>query len=240
MTASATDIIFTKTAENTSAGGVNNGVPISSTKNSFWVAITDAERIAGNASGRIMKFCVFNNHATDNWTLPGTWVVPATGITDFIGLGYDDGDDDDAAQGNMTAFGANAVVALISNGADTRTVTVTGLDAAGAPQTEAIVLTGAVEVLGLLTFSAVYGAKVSATGAQVVTLKQGSGGTTRGTIGATFKSCWLWLAANAQGSAIMLANLAAQTAYCFWWKQTWAAAVAGQRPDTSTLYTVDN
>ena len=238
MTASAADIIFTKTSELTSAGGTNSGTPITSTKNSMMVAITDAERIAGGT--RTMKFCVFNDHATDAWTLPGTWVVQATGITEVIGLGLDHADDDDAAQGNMTAFSGNAVVALVSNGADTRTVTVVGLTAGGAVQTEAIVLTGAAEVLGLLTFSAVYGASVSATGSQIVTLKVGTGGTTRGTIGATFKNCWLWVAANAQGSAIMLANLAAQTAYCFWWRQTWAPNIAGQRPDTSTLYTVDN
>src|SRR3990167_2649734 len=140
----------------------------------------------------------------------------------------------------MTAFGANAVVALISDGADTRTVTVYGLDAAGDAQSEAIVLTGAVEVLGLLTFSSVYAAKVSATGAQVVTLKQGTGGTTRGTIGATYKVCWLWLAANTQGAAILTANLAAQTANCFWWRQVWAAGVAGQRPTTSTLNAGDS
>jgi len=238
MTASSADIQFTKTAENVSAGGVNSGVLITSTKHNLLPAITDAERIAGGS--RIKKYCIFNNHATDAYTLPGAWLVPATGVTDEIGLGYDDGDDDDSTQGNMTAFGAQAVVACISDAADTRTVTVTGLDASGDPQTEAIVLTGAVEVLGLLTFSALYAAKVSATGAQTVTLKQGTGGTTRGTIGPTFKNCWLWLAANSQGAAIMLANLAAQTAYCFWWRQTWAAGVAGQRPDTSTLYAIDN
>jgi hypothetical protein len=198
----------------------------------------DAERIAGGT--RIKKYCVLNDHATDAYTLPGIWVSPATGITDEIGLGYDDGDDATSTQGNMTAFGANAVVALISSTTDTRTVTVTGLDAAGAPQTEAIVLTSAVEVLGLLTFSKVYGAKLSATGAQTVTLKQGTGGTTRGTMGASTKCCWLWIAANTQGAAIMLAILAAQTAYAFWWRQTWAANVAGQRPNTSTLYTIDN
>src|SRR3990167_7716002 len=136
MTASSADIQFTKTAENVSAGGVNSGVLITSTKNSFMPAITDAERIAGGS--RIKKYCIFNNHATDAYTLPGAWLVAATGVTDEIGLGYDDGDDDDETQGNMTAFGANAVVACISDAADTRTVTVTGLNASGDPQTEAI------------------------------------------------------------------------------------------------------
>src|SRR3972149_1975491 len=108
MTASSADIQFTKTAENVSAGGVNSGVLITSTKHNLLPAITDAERIAGGS--RIKKYCVYNNHATDAYTLPGVWVVAATGITDEIGLGFDDGDDDDSAQGNMTAFGANPLV----------------------------------------------------------------------------------------------------------------------------------
>lgn len=238
MVASASDITFTKTSVGASAGGTNSGVVINSTKHSFWPAITDAERIAGG--NRTKKYCIYNNHATDAYTLPGAWVVAATGITDEIGLGFDDGDDDDSPQGNMTAFGANAVVAVVSSAADTRTVTAYGLNAAGAAQSEVITLNGTTEVLGLLTFSKVYACRVSATGAQTVTIKQGAGGTTRGTIGATFKICWLWIAANTQGAAILTANLAALTAVCFWWRQTWAAGVAGQRPDTSTLSVVDS
>jgi hypothetical protein len=239
MTASAADIIFTKTSEGTSSGGVNSGVPISSTRNSFMPAITDSERLVGGS--RIKKFCVFNNHATDDYTLPGVWVNAATGITDEIGLGLDDGDDDDTTQGNGSEFSGSAVVAVISDGSDTRDVTVVGLDGSGDPQTEVITLNGTSEVLGALTFSAVYGASVSATdGSRTVLVKQGTGGTTRFTIGPTFKASWVWLAANSQGAAIMLANLVAQTAYCFYWRQTWAAAVAGQRPDTSTLFAVDN
>ena len=103
MTASSADIQFTKTAENTSAGGVNSGVLITSTKHNLLPAITDAERIAGGS--RIKKYCIFNNHATDAYTLPGAWLVPATGVTDEIGLGYDDGDDDDATQSKRSAVG---------------------------------------------------------------------------------------------------------------------------------------
>lgn len=238
MTASSTDITFTKTSVAGSAGGTNSGVVITSVKHNFWPAITDAERIAGG--NRIKKYCVYNNHATDAYTLPGIWVVPATGITDEIGLGFDDGDDDDSPQGNMTAFGANAVVAVVSSAADTRTVTAYGLTVGGLAQSEVITLNGTTEAVGLLTFSKGYAVRVSATGAQTVTVRQGAGGTTRGTIGATSKICWLWLAANTQGAAILTANLVALTATCFWWRQTWAAGVAGQRPDTSTLFAIDN
>lgn len=238
MTASSADITFTKTTVAGSAGGTNSGTVITSTLHNLWPAITDVERTAGGT--RTKKYCIYNNHATDAYTLPGAWVVAATGITDEIGLGFDDGDDDDAAQGNMTAFGANAVVAVVSSTADTRTATAYGLTAGGLAQSEALVLNGTTEVVGALTFSKVYAVRLSATGAQTVTVRQGAGGTTRGTIAATFKICWLWLAANTQGAAILTANLAALTATCYWWRQTWAAGVAGQRPDTSTLYAIDN
>src|SRR3989304_6190257 len=99
MTASSADIQFTKTAENVSAGGVNSGGLITSTTKRFMPAITDPERIAGGS--RIKKYCIFNNHATDAYTLPGTWLVPATGVTDEIGLGDGDGGDEDSTQGNM-------------------------------------------------------------------------------------------------------------------------------------------
>src|SRR3989304_3280790 len=106
MTASSADIQFTKTPENPSAGGVNSGVLITSTNHTLLPAITDAERIAGGS--RIKKYCIFNNHATDAYTLPGAWLVPAIGVTDEIGLGYDDGGDEDSTQGKITALAAHA------------------------------------------------------------------------------------------------------------------------------------
>lgn len=83
----------------------------------------------------------------------------------------------------ITQFTAGAVVAVISDGADTRTLTVTGRLASGLVDTEMITLTGAVEALGLKTFITVLKLVLSATdGSRTVSVKQGSGGTVRATI----------------------------------------------------------
>jgi len=84
----------------------------------------------------------------------------------------------------MTQLTANSVIAAVSDGADTRTLTVTGRLATGAIDTEALVLTGAVEVVGAKTFERILKLVLSGTdGARTVTVKQGSGGATRATIG---------------------------------------------------------
>ncbi len=91
---------------------------------------------------------------------------------------------DTAARPDLTHLTANAVIAAISDGADVRTLTITGRLASGAIDTEAIVLTGAVEVVGAKTFERILKAVLSATdGARTVTVKQGAAGATRATIG---------------------------------------------------------
>lgn len=87
------------------------------------------------------------------------------------------------AKPDIVQFSANAVVAVISDGADTRTVTVTGRLTTGAIATEVITLNGAVEVLGTNTYERVLKAVLSASsGTRTVLLKQGTGGTTRSTL----------------------------------------------------------
>lgn len=82
-----------------------------------------------------------------------------------------------------TELTANAVIAVISDGADTRTVTVKGRNAAGAVVSDVITLNGAVEALGVVTFERIQSVIASATSAsRTVTVKQGSGGATKGTI----------------------------------------------------------
>src|SRR3990170_5768560 len=104
MTASSADIQFTKTAENVSAGGVNSGVLITSTKHNLLPAITDAERIAGGS--RIKKYCIFNNHATDAYTLPGAWLPPPPRGARPNRPGGEDGGGGGRGEGKKTAFGA--------------------------------------------------------------------------------------------------------------------------------------
>jgi hypothetical protein len=83
----------------------------------------------------------------------------------------------------FTQFGANAVVAIISDGADTRNVTVTGRLATGVIDTDIIALNGAVEALGVKTFERILKVEAATTsGTRTVTVKQGTGGSTIGTI----------------------------------------------------------
>jgi hypothetical protein len=84
---------------------------------------------------------------------------------------------------DLTQWTANAVAAVISDGADTRTVTITGRLASGIIDTEVLTLNGAVEVVGAKTWERVLSAVTSATSAtRTVLVKQGSGGATRATI----------------------------------------------------------
>lgn len=90
---------------------------------------------------------------------------------------------DTASRPNLAQFSANAVAYVESDGADTRTVTVYGRDAAGALQSDPIVLNATTPVAGAVTFERILRVTLSATdGARTVLVKQGSGGTTRATI----------------------------------------------------------
>ena len=83
----------------------------------------------------------------------------------------------------LTQLTANSVIAAVSDGADVRTLTVTGRDATGAIDTEALILTGAVEVVGAKTFERILKLELSAPDAsRTVTVTQGSAGPTRATI----------------------------------------------------------
>lgn len=84
-----------------------------------------------------------------------------------------------------TQWTGNAKVSLTSSAAgDTRSVTIVGWNTAGtALLTEVVALTGTVEVLSANTYSSIISITVVvATMLWTVTVKQGSGGTTRGTI----------------------------------------------------------
>ncbi len=74
----------------------------------------------------------------------------------------------------------NSVCAVISDGADTRTVTITGRVPAGDIQTDAIVLNGTSEVVGPKTFERILKVVMSAgDGSRTVLVKEGSGGATK-------------------------------------------------------------
>jgi hypothetical protein len=83
----------------------------------------------------------------------------------------------------LDPFSAAAQVALVSDGADTRSVTVVGRNAAGAIISEVKALNGATEVLTTASFRDVHSVTLDATSAtRTVTVRQSSGGTIRATI----------------------------------------------------------
>lgn len=96
------------------------------------------------------------------------------------------GDRDSAARPLDSQLTASSVIAVVSDGADTRDVTVEGRDAAGNVVTEAITLNGTTEAVGSQTFERILNITLSASDAsRTVTVRQGSGGTTRHTFNPT-------------------------------------------------------
>lgn len=185
-----------------------------------------------------------NGNATDTAQVPVIWYsVGPTNVVLQLGLGFNNSDDTDPAQGNMTAWTGGAKVALISDGADTRVVTIYGLDNSGTPVpvTETVTLTGAVEVLSANTYTKVWAISLASTsGSRTVLAKQGTGGTTRGTIGIGKRNCWLWVTASSKGAGIKLPNLVAGASYGVWRKRTWTAGASAVRPNTQTLRIEEN
>jgi hypothetical protein len=83
----------------------------------------------------------------------------------------------------LTQFTANAVVVVVSDGADVRTGTVFYRDAAGIIQSVGYTLNGTTEVNTGVTAERVLRITVSTTsGTRTISLKQGAGGTVRATI----------------------------------------------------------
>lgn len=83
----------------------------------------------------------------------------------------------------LTQLSAASVVAVISDGADVRDITVTGRLPNGTVDTEVITLTGAVEAVGAKTFERLLNVVASGTdAARTVEVREGAGGTVRATI----------------------------------------------------------
>lgn len=237
MPVSNSDILHLQSTNAGSSGGAISGSGITSAvKNNVFPDVTDGERVAGGTRSR--KTFWKNNSGTEAMLKPVVFlpVLPANSTLQ-LGHGYDSATDSDAAQGNMTAFGANAQVALVSDGTDTRQVTVTGLNGSSVPTAETVTLTSAAEVLTAATFSKVWSVRAASTSAtRTITVKQGSGGTTRGTIAPNKLLCWLWVTAGPSSSnGITLPDLPAGQNYGIWLLLSWTAGATQTRPNTTTM-----
>lgn len=87
----------------------------------------------------------------------------------------------------FTQFTATALAAFVADAADTRILNVKGRLATGVFVTEEVVLNGTNEVLSSNSFERLLSVTAPSVSGTVVTVKQGSGGATRGTIPAQEK-----------------------------------------------------
>jgi hypothetical protein len=231
------DVIQYLSAVTGSAGGERSGTAVTSgAMNNVWPDVTDGERVAGGE--RFRKTFFKNNSATDELLLPVLYAptLPVN-MTLALGLGFDHASDADGYQGNMIALGAAAKVALICDEADTRDVTIYGIENGGGPITEDVTLNGATEVLSIATFSTVWAIRVDATSpTSDITVRQGTGGSTIGNIAATKLCCWLWVIdPDTKAAGIALPDLPAGDAYGVWRRLTWTAGASPVRPNSMTI-----
>lgn len=238
MPVASSDIKLFKSANGDSAGGASTPTQVTGTsKNNFFADISDLERLAGGE--RIRKAFLGNDHATDSLLQPLVWFFPD--VIGFdpteIGYGIDDADDDTGLAGDLTALTANAQIEVVSSAADTRNVTLVGVDnATGDQTTETLVLNGTTPVLSTLTFSSLIAVFAdSESGSNTITIKEGAGGTTRGTIPSNRVLTFLWVVADSEVDALKIPDLIAGGRTGIWIKQTWGAGVAAQRPATPIL-----
>lgn len=227
MAITQADIKLYKSAVGASAGGAQSATLVTSAKNNYWEDISDGERTAGGS--KVKKCFLANDNGTDPFVLPVIWIgTSPTGCTYEIGLGWNDSEDDDSAQGNMVAWSGSAKLTVESDGSDARTVEVYGKNSSGDATKEIVTLNGTTPIQSQATWLAVYACRVSTVdGSRTVTIKQSGIGTARGTIGPTYKTCWLWLSPQSKTNGIRLPSLVAGGEYGIWERLTWPAAVAG-------------
>jgi hypothetical protein len=229
--------LFKSTLGASEGGGASPTQTGDLTKNNLWPDLSDIERSVDGV--RYRKVFLGNDSAADTLVQPKAWIFPDVigFLPTKIGIGPDDTDDDNAAQGNLVALTANAQIELSSSVADTRNATLVGVDAtSGDTVTEAVALNGTTPVLSAGTFSklyAVYLDSESATAA--VTIKQGLGGTAIGTIVANRSVSFLWVTAGSEASAVQLPDLIAGARIGIWMQQSWLANPAPQRPADPVL-----
>lgn len=235
------DITELLSAGSGSSGGAISGSTVTSgVDNNVWPDITDVERIAGDITYR--KTFWKNNHATDPMPTPVMYIPTLPTSADVaIGLGPNSSDDTDPLQGNMTALSGSVAIALKSDGADTRVVTLYGLNGSGDPVTETVTLNGTSDAMAVNTYSKVYAAWAASTsGSRTITIHETNGsGTLRGTIGTSKKGCWLWVTnPDTKGAGIKLPDLAAGQTYGMWRKLT-VSAGAPAAPGTGMTVQIE-
>lgn len=225
------DVLFLRSATGTSDGGAESATEIvSGVHENLWPNLSDALRASGGT--RYKKFYVKNDSGTETASEPSVWIAESPASTTVhIGLGAPTADDASSDAGVLSAWTANAKVSLTSSAADTRVATIIGLNTAGDAVTEDVTLTGVTEVLSVNTYSKVWCVYLSTLHATlVVTIKQGSGGSSRGTVNANRIIAFLWVLAPDKASGIKVPDLLPGDSIPVWCRHTWSAGISAQRP----------
>lgn len=226
--------MYTSSATDSTGGTITGTAITDNVLNNLFDDITAGEAETGQTDYR--KVFAKNNHGSLSWLAVQFWrSVNTTSADDEISLGIGTSDDDDGSN-VLSAMTGNARIALISDGADTRPVTLVGEDVSGNRQTESVTLTNGVEVLSVGTYSKLYLASVASTSAsRIVTVKQGSGGSTRGTIGLNKYSAILYLNPTSATDAFELGNIAAGASQGLWLKRVVNLGAGRQSANTGTI-----
>lgn len=219
------DLKWFKSSSGSSEGGAMSAVEIvSGADNNVFADVSDVAALAGGE--QIRKIVLLNDNGVDTLAAHSIWIVePTAEGTGYIAFGFDDADDGQSNLNALTTFSAGAKVALVSDGADTRSVDVWGV-VGGVPTKETVVLTGASQVLTAATFDSgkVWACHTTISASRVITIKQGTGGTTRGSIGIGDVLCTQWLAATAQATGLLLPALPTGATDGIWEKVVYGAA----------------
>jgi len=186
-----------------------------------------------SAGGIHYRKCFKKNTSTvDTWNNVVSWIVsqPKDCVV-YVACGLNHADDTKGRLSELTPFTTSAKVALVSNGSDTRSVDIVGEDALGNRILETVILNGLNEVLSVNTYSRVYYVAVQTLNdIRTLTIKEGSGGAVRGTIGINGKLCTCFRSdITSKGNGYKHGNIAPGGVFGLWYKLT-VSGGAGYTP----------
>lgn len=229
------DIKFLKSSNTDSAGGIISATEITDLAlNNLFDSVSVGEGESGLVDYR--KLFVKNTHVSISWQNVAAWILAQTASEDDeIALGIGTNVDDDGSS-TLTPLSASSVIALVASFADYRSVTIVGEDADHALVSETIALNGTAEVVGAQVFSKIYYVSVSLlSGSGFITIKQGSGGVTVGTIGISKYSAILYLAALTKEEGFKIGNIPAGSAFALWLRRTVVAGAGAYSANNGVI-----
>lgn len=229
------DLEYYKSNAAGSTGGTITATAVTDNSlNNLFDDVTSDESVSGASEYR--KIFVKNNHGSLTWQNVAYWRSSDTvSVNDEVWLGMGTASDDDGAN-ELSALSVASVIAVVSDGADTRQITLVGEDAGSNRVTETLTLNGTTEVVGVVSFTKLYLAYPSASSAlRIVTVRQGAGGVSRGTIGLNKLSAILYLNVTSKATGLELGNIAAGNSQGLWIKRIVAPGAAAATANQGTI-----